>query len=404
MRGVEDLGHKTNPVVDLEAASIMRRRNSSTRKIDPMNEEDAFLGSICYSDCLLAMGTMPSESVDLIYMDPPFGSNRTFTSTRKEFGSFPAFDDRWSGGITHYNSWMQERMVECRRLLKKTGSIFLHCDPHSSHYLKVIMDETFGMNNFRNEIIWKRQSGHNDGRQGSKHFGRIHDVILFYSKSTAPKWHTQYRPYTEEYTRKVYRFIESNTLRKYALGDIGGIGGQDKSCPRYSFRGFNRYWRYSKKTMEKLWREGRVVQSGPRVQPKLKRYLDEMNGFECQDLWDDIKPVGNGERVNYPTQKPLKLVERIICSSTDIGDTVLDPFCGSGTVALACHKWGRKWIEIDSSISACRLTRKRLRQEGVTAQIVNLTRKTKSAWRSISLISDNEARIGKSVLLLQAKS
>jgi len=265
---------------------------------------------------------------------------------------------------------MRERIVECKRILKKTGSIFLHCDPHSSHYLKTVMDQIFGMGNFRNEIIWKRQSGHNDGRQGSRHFGRIHDVILFYSRTIEPKWHHQYRPYAKEYTRKVYRFVEPNTSRMYALGDLGGIGGEDKSCPKYTFRGFTRYWRYSKKNMERLWREGRIVQTSPQAQPKIKRYLDEMKGLECQDVWDDINPVGNGERVNYPTQKPLKLLERIICSSTDVGDVVLDPFCGSGTSAVACQNLGRNWIAIDSSISACRLTGKRLRVAGVEAKII----------------------------------
>ena len=349
---------------------MMIRHLEAEAKVNLVLGEDIALNAVYYSDCLLTMSSIPSGSVDLVYMDPPFGSNRTYTSTRKEFGRFPSFDDRWVGGITHYVSWMRERIVECNRILKKTGSIFLHCDPHSSHYLKTVMDQIFGMGNFRNEIIWKRQSGHNDGRQGSRHFGRIHDVILFYSRTIEPKWHHQYRPYAKEYTRKVYRFVEPNTSRMYALGDLGGIGGEDKSCPKYTFRGFTRYWRYSKKNMERLWREGRIVQTSPQAQPKIKRYLDEMKGLECQDVWDDINPVGNGERVNYPTQKPLKLLERIICSSTDVGDVVLDPFCGSGTSAVACQNLGRNWIAIDSSISACRLTGKRLRVAGVEAKII----------------------------------
>jgi DNA modification methylase len=350
---------------------MLSKRGTGDAKVRLAFAEDFVLNAVYYSDCLLVMSSIPSESVDLVYMDPPFGSNRTYTSTRKAFGSFPSFDDRWTGGMANYVSWMKERIIECERVLRKTGSIFLHCDPHSSHYLKAVMDELFGMTNFRNEIIWKRQSSHNDSKQGSRHFGRIHDVILFYSKTDELKWHPQYRPYTKEYTDKVYRFLEPKTSRMYALGDLGGIGGADKSCPNYTFLGFTRYWRYAKRRMEKLWRDGRIVQTSPRTQPKLKRYLDEMKGLEYQDLWDDINPVGNGERVHYPTQKPLKLLERIIRSSTDVGDIVLDPFCGSGTSAVVCENLRRKWIAIDSSISACRVTKKRLRADGVKVGIIS---------------------------------
>lgn len=328
------------------------------------------MNSVYLGDCLRAINSMPPASVNLIYMDPPFCSDRIYTSIRREFGHFPSFSDRWEGGITDYLSWMKDRIVACKRVLKKSGSIFLHCDPHSSHYLKAAMDEIFGVNNFRNEIIWKRQSGHNDARQGSKHFGRIHDVILLYSRSSEPKWHSQFTPYHQDYIKKVYRFVEAGTSRRYALGDLSGIGGPEKSCPRYRFRGFLKYWRYNRKSMERLWRQGRIVQTSSKTQPKLKRYLDEMQGMECQDIWDDICPVGNGERVNYPTQKPLKLLERIIRSSTDAGDIILDPFCGSGTTAVASHNLSRNWIAIDSSISACRIVRKRLQAIGVNAKII----------------------------------
>jgi site-specific DNA-methyltransferase (adenine-specific) len=238
------------------------------------------------------------------------------------------------------------------------------------------MDGIFGVNNFRNEIIWKRQSSHNDARQGSKHFGKIHDVILFYSRTTTFRWHSQFKPYSNDYKSRVYRFRDSKTSRRYALGDLRGPGGPDKGCPRYKFLGFTRHWRYSKGTMMRLWREGRIVQSNPKTLPKLKRYLDEMNGLELQDIWDDIRPVGNGERVSYPTQKPLALIERIIRCSTNRGNVVLDPFCGSGTLAIASHNLSRKWLAIDSSLSACRLMRRRLSKLGVKAEIVPLPRVT----------------------------
>jgi len=325
-------------------------------------------------------------------MDPPFCSNRVYATSRKEFGTFPSFNDHWEGGISHYISWMIERLAECKRILRKSGSIFLHCDPHSSHYLKRAMDEIFGMNNFRNEIIWRRQSSHSDGRQGSKHFGRIHDVILFYSRTSVPKWHSQYTPYPEEYKKKAYRFVEPKTDRRYALGDLGGIGGKEKNCPRYKFRGFTRYWRYNRKSMHRLLRQGRIVQRNPKAQPKLKRYLDEMKGMECQDIWDDISPVGNGERVNYPTQKPLKLVERIIKSSTNEGDVVLDPFCGSGTTAIASHNLSRNWIVVDSSISACRVVRRRFRAIDVKARVVSLPYPEKMTLHNVSSTLNSDAR------------
>jgi site-specific DNA-methyltransferase (adenine-specific) len=264
---------------------------------------------------------------------------------------------------------MTERIAECRRILKKTGSIYVHCDPHSSHYLKVIADRIFGRNNFRNEIIWKRQSSHNDGKQGSKVFGKIHDVILFYSRTSDPKWRTQYKPYSEEYTNKVYRFVDPKTSRRYALGDLRGPSGIEKGCPRFSFLGFTRYWRYNRKSMIRLRKQGRIIQTTPTTLPKLKRYLDEMKGMQFQDVWDDIAPVGNGERVNYPTQKPIKLVERIILSSTDKSDIVLDPFCGSGTTGVAAHDLHRNWVMIDSSFSACRAAVRRLRALGVETKI-----------------------------------
>jgi len=341
------------------------------------------LNAVYLSECLYVLNLIPTASVDLIYMDPPFCSNRVYATSRKESGTFPSFNDHWEGGISHYIPWMIERLVECKRVLKRSGSIFLNCDPHSSHYLKIAMDEIFGMNNFRNEIIWKRQSSHSDGRQGSKHFGRIHDVILFYSRTSVPKWHSQYTPYPVEYKNKAYRSVETKTGRRYALGDLGGIGGKEKSCPRYNFRGFTRYWRYNRKSMLRLVRQGRIVQTNPRAQPKLKRYLDEMKGMECQDIWDDISPVGNGERVNYPTQKPLKLVERIIRSSTNVGDVVFDPFCGSGTTAVASYKLSRNWIVVDSSISACRIVRRRFRAMGVEARIMSLPLAGKASMQAI---------------------
>ncbi len=347
-------------------------RKSHAKTVRVMEtERNRPVNAVYFSDCLFVMRSLPAESVDLVYLDPPFCSNRNYSALVKGCSESLAFSDRWEGGIEQYTSWMTERISECRRILKKTGSIFLHCDPHSSHYLKVALDRVFGRTNFRNEIVWKRQGGHNDSRQGARLFGKIHDTILFYSKTSDLKWCAQYKPYSERHIERAYRFVEPGTSRRFALGDLTGPGGSDKGSPRFKFLGVTRFWRYNRRTMMKLYKQGRIVQTSNSTLPYLKRYLDEMNGVELQDIWDDIKPVLNSrERANYPTQKPVELIQRIIGSCTAPGDLVLDPFVGSGTTAVACHNLSRNWIAIDSSIKACRVTLRRLHTAGVMTKII----------------------------------
>lgn len=333
-------------------------------------------------DCLEILRSMPSGLADLVYLDPPFRSNREYWLLSSQ-GEVCHFSDRWDS-LQEYLAWIEDRIVECKRVLKGTGSIFLHSDSHSSHYLKVMMDRVFGLRNFRNEVIWKRQSKHNDTRQGAKIFGKVHDTILFYSKSRNYKWHPQYLPYSPEYISRTYRFKEFDTGRRYALGDLTGPGGGAKGCPRYKFLGFVRYWRYSKRKALKLHSEGRIMQTQPATIPKLKRYLDEMKGVEVQDIWDDIKPIGRSkERVNYPTQKPEKLLERIITACTDPADVVLDPFCGCGTAVVAAQKLGRRSVGVDLSPAACRVIQRRLASIGVDVVVANKLREGAS-WQLIS--------------------
>lgn len=277
-------------------------------------------------------------------------------------GMVNGFDDRWHGGLERYIDFLSDVLQECHRVLSKSGSLYLHCDWHASHYLKIKLDEIFGYNNFRNEIIWRRHNAHNDTKQGSKLFGRVHDVILFYSKTKNYTWNPIFRPYSEEYIQKYYKHIESETGRRYALGDLSGPGGRSKGNPRYEFHGITRYWRFSRENMERLYREGRVIQSRKDTVPVMKRYLDEMPGLMLQDVWDDVKSVqvSKKEIVNYPTQKPMRLLERIIEISTNDKDVVLDPMCGSGTTLLAARNLGRNFIGIDSNRNACMIARKRL--------------------------------------------
>ena len=357
--------------------------------------------SLYYGDNLdILRRYVRDESADLIYLDPPFNSNQTYNILFQEkdgsqsASQIKAFGDTWhwdetaarsyeetveAGGQTAeamqafrkllgtndmlaYMSMMAPRLVELRRVLKPTGSLYLHCDPTASHFLKLLMDAVFGPTNFRTEIIWKRTSAHSDTKQGRKQHGRIHDVLLFYTKTDDWKWNPVYTEYDRAYVENFYRFVEPGTGRKYRKGDLTGPGGAAKGNPQYEVMGVTRYWRYSKERMQELIRQGRVVQTKPGSVPAYKRYLDEMPGVPLQDLWGDIKPIGSqaAERLSYPTQKPVALLERIIQASSNEGDTVLDPFCGCGTTVAAAQKLDRRWIGIDITHLAISLIRYRL--------------------------------------------
>lgn len=345
---------------------------------------------------------VPDASVDLVYLDPPFNSNRNYNVLFKDESGvdseaqITAFEDTWhwnhaaqetfdqlrteapdhvarmieamhgfvgSNQMMAYLVMMAARLVELHRVLKPTGSLYLHCDPTASHYLKIILDTIFDPRNFRNEIIWKRTSAHSDTTQGKVvHMGRVHDVILFYTKSQEETRNELYQPYSEDYASKFYRHADPDG-RLYQLGDLSGPGGASKGNPRYEFLGVTRYWRYSKARMQELYEQGRIVQSGPGAVPRYKRYLDEMPGVPLQDVWDDIPPIGAqaAERLGYPTQKPLALLERIIQTSSNPGDVVLDPFCGCGTTIAAAQKLGRRWIGIDITFLSIARQKNRLK-------------------------------------------
>jgi DNA modification methylase len=342
------------------------------------------------------------ESVDLIYLDPPFNSRQDYNvlfaekDGTKSSSQIMAFEDTWewnldaerayeeiveAGGrvadamrafrtflsnsdMMAYLAMMAPRLIELRRVLKETGSIYLHCDPTASHYLKMLMDAIFGPGNFRNEIVWKRSDAHSDAKQGAKHYGRIHDVVLFFSKGPAPKFNSLYKPLPEKTVEKWYRYVEPETGRRYNKADVTGPGGAAKGNPHYEWRGITRYWRYRREKMVQLEAEGRLVYSKTGMVYE-KRYLDESKGVAVQDWWDDISMLrgisGSGERLGYPTQKPEALLERIIEASSDEGDLVLDPFCGCGTATTVAHRLRRRWIGMDITHLAVNLIKKRLR-------------------------------------------
>ena len=350
-----------------------------------------------------------TESVDLIYLDPPFNSKRDynllFKSPKAPAGGaaayseaqIEAFKDTWHWGaqaekelnevlkgentvvagmlkaflgfvgrndMMAYLTMMANRLLELHRVLKPTGSLYLHCDSTASHYLKLLLDAVFGKEMFQNEIIWKRSSAHNDAKQGARHFGRITDTILFYTKSESEihRWNPLHRDYDEKYVNRDYRRRDPDG-RYYRLDNIQGPGGASKGNPYYEVMGVSRHWRYSKKRMQELIDANRIVQTQPGAVPQYKRYLDEMGGVPIQNLWDDVPVINNraAEFLGYPTQKPLALLERILSASSVPGDVVLDPFCGCGTAVHAAQKLRRQWIGIDITCLAISLIEMRLK-------------------------------------------
>jgi DNA modification methylase len=338
------------------------------------------------------------ESVDLVYLDPPFNSNANYNVLFAEHGTraaaqIQAFEDTWEwneesaatyqetverGGevanalmsfrtligtsdMLAYLSMMAPRLVELHRVLKPTGSLYLHCDPTASHYLKLLLDAVFGARNFVNEIVWKRSDAKGDSGQGARHFGRVNDVLLFYGKSDNRTWNPLYVPLDEGYVERFYRYADPDG-RRYKLDNMLGPGGAAKGNPIYEVMGVKRYWRYSRESMQKLIDAGRVIQTNPGTVPMYKRYLDESRGAPLTTNWTDISLIRgwSHEKLGYPTQKPVALLERIVSASSNPGDVVLDPFCGCGTAIDASQELGRRWIGIDITHLSIGLIKHRL--------------------------------------------
>ena len=360
---------------------------------------------------------IPDESVDLIYLDPPFNSNRRYNVLFKESEGTPsgaqiqAFSDTWhwdrpaeqtynelvlngppqvsrmieamrelvgSNDLMAYLVMMTIRMVELHRILQPAGSIYLHCDPTASHYLKIMLDAVFGKEQFRNEIVWKRSHAHSK----AKRYGPVHDVLLFYSKSNDYLWTDQRRPYDEEYVKRYFKFDEGDGRGRYWTGDLTGSGIRRGETGQ-PWRGFDptekgRHWMNPPDVLDRLDRDNRIYwPKSATAWPKLKRYLSEARGAPLQDIFDDVyslQTMGGpkGERLGYQTQKPLALLERIIKASSNEGDLVLDPFCGCGTAVVASQNLGRRWVGIDITHLAITVMRKRLEDSfpGLSYEVV----------------------------------
>jgi DNA modification methylase len=313
--------------------------------------------------------------VKLIYIDPPFDSGADYVrkvelrggkitgklnGEEYAIGEQTQYSDIW--GNDNYLQFMYERILLLKELLSNDGVFWLHCDTSRGHYLKCILDEIFGAEYFVNQVIWKRSDAHSDVGQGARHLGAIHDMLLIYTKSDEYTWNDIFLPLPESTVEKWYRHIETETGRRYNHADITGPGGAIKGNPVYEWKGIVKAWRFSKKRMEELDKEGRIIYTESGM-PYLKRYLDESKGVPLQDWWDDIQMVRGIQRravSHYPTEKPEALMARIINLTSSPGDIVLDCFLGSGTTAAVAQKLGRRWIGADINKGAIQTTVKRL--------------------------------------------
>ena len=362
------------------------------------------MNTLYYGDNLIVLREhIADESVDLIYLDPPFNSKRVYNvylKTPKGHSSeaqVEAFEDSWTWGeqaeqeyanllrqtntdvaemiasmrrflkesdMMAYLVMMSNRLLELHRVLKPTGSLYLHCDPTASHYLKIVLDAVFDPENFRNEIIWKRKTGRGDTGGTTKRFGTMTDIILFYGKTEDTTFNMVYKENDPDYIEKFFKYVDENG-RRYASDNLSSPSPRPNLT--YEYKGYappQNGWAISKEKME-LWdKEGRLIfpkSKDGRI--RRKRYLDEHPGETVRNIWDDIVALSavSAERLGYPTQKPLALLERIIQASSNAGDVVLDPFCGCGTAVHAAQKLGRQWIGIDITHLAISLIEKRLK-------------------------------------------
>lgn len=368
------------------------------------------MNKLYYGDNLHVLrDQIAAESVDLIYLDPPFNSKRDynllFKSPKAPAGAgeaafseaqIEAFKDTWHwtldvaereyeevlkrgssevsemmkalvaflgrNDMTAYLVMMANRLLELRRVLKPTGSVYLHCDPTASHYLKIVLDAVFGKENFRSEIVWKRTGTHSSANR----WGPVHDVILFYSRSKEYRWNQNYAPLDDAHVGRHYRHKDAQG-RAYTHGELTAPGTRNGKSGEpwrgFDVTGIGRHWMTTVDKLDALHAEGRIYLPTDGTWPRLIRFLDQSKGRALGDVWSDIPPINMqaAERLGYPTQKPLALLTRIIEASSERGDVVLDPFCGCGTAVHAAQKLRRQWIGIDITCLAISLIEMRLR-------------------------------------------
>lgn len=359
--------------------------------------EEGWKNKLIWGDNKLVMSSLLEKfagKIHLIYIDPPFATGADFNFTT-EIGDEAvakeqsiieekAYRDTWGQGIDSYLSMMYDRIVMMRELLVVNGSIYIHLDWHVGHYVKVIMDEIFGSQNFRNEIVWRRIYTHSDANR----YGHIHDTILFYTKQIKYIWNEQHTSHSDDYLNSHYR-LKDKDGKPYQLISMSAKTGKReiRIIDGKEYYPEGNAWKYSQKTIDKYWEEGKIVFTKEGT-PRLKLFLEDTKGRIIQSIWTDIYPVNSQavERVDYATQKPEALLERIIKASSNEGDLVMDCFCGSGTTPVVAEKLGRRWIGCDLSRYAIHTTRKRLMdiENCKPFEILNLGKYERQVWQGIS--------------------
>jgi site-specific DNA-methyltransferase (adenine-specific) len=391
---------------------------------------------------------IPVGSVDLIYLDPPFNSNATYNvlfsekTAEKSAAQITAFEDTWHWGeeaaaayhevvtagprkladlllalssflgkndMKAYLTMMAVRLVELHRVLKPTGSIYLHCDPTASHYIKLLLDAVFGPRNFKNEIIWKRTSAHSS----AKRYGPVHDAIFFYTKTDSYLWNPIHTEYDEKHIKSHYTQMDQDG-RRWTASDLTAMGVR-KGSSGQAWHGFDvtakgNHWKFTIANLEELDAEGKIYWPPGGGWPRYKRYLDEVKGVSLQDFWDDIPPINAQakERLGYPTQKPEALLERIIRAPSNEGDLVLDPFCGCGTAVVVAERLHRRWLGIDITHLAINLIKNRLQDtfgpelapyevigepaDAKSAEALALQNRHQFEWWALSMVGAYPAR------------
>lgn len=330
-RGIKGYSSKKKDelIAILSSSSSSTSSSSSSTSSSTSSSSSGFEKNNFYiGDNLDLLKRVENTSIDMIYMDPPYNTGRNFYY----------FEDKFSD----FFSFMEERIIQCHRVLKKDGNIIIHVEPRISHNIRVICDKVFGEGNFQNEIVW-----HSGGNAKNKNqLGRNHDTIIVYSKSSKSKFFPLYKPYDDAYKKGLKLCPIHNKMYSTSAAHNSQPEVNPRPNLRYNWNGNEKQWYFSLEKMKSLHDDNRLEYNDKGI-PRIKRFIDEMEGIPVRDTWDDISNIQNGEKTKYATQKPIKLLERILSLYSLEGDLCLDPFAGSGTLGRACINLKREYLLFD---------------------------------------------------------